>query len=79
MLLKEILGVEVLDKDANVIGKVDDFEFNNETGQIEKLIVSLKKGIISKDEFVIDYDDISTIGDYVLLNVVLPKKVDVEK
>lgn len=79
MLLKEILGVEVLDKDANVIGKVDDFEFNNETGQIEKLIVSLKKGIISKDEFVIDYDDISTIGDYVLLNVALPKKVDVEK
>ncbi|MCL2156915.1 MAG: PRC-barrel domain-containing protein [Methanobrevibacter sp.] len=68
MRVKKLLGMQVLDVDANNIGKIDDLEFNHETGEIEKIVVSLKKNIFSNDETIIPYDNIKSIGDYVLLS-----------
>ena len=69
MRIKKLLGMQVLDADANHIGKIDDIEFNSDTGEIEKMLVSLKKNIFSNDETVIPYDNIKSIGDYVLLKI----------
>lgn len=68
MRIKNLLGMQVVDMDANDIGKVDDIEFSSETGQIEKIMVSLNKNILSHDEKTIHYDNIKNIGDYILLN-----------
>lgn len=69
MKVKELLGMKVLDTDAKEVGRVTDAEFDNESGQIQKLNISLKKNIISSDEVVVRYDNIKSIGDYVLLDV----------
>ena len=69
MRIRKLLGMKVLDVDANHIGKIDDIEFNSDTGEIEKIVVSLKKNIFSNDEMVIHYKNIKSIGDYVLLKV----------
>ena len=69
MKVKDLLGMKVLDTDAKEVGKVVDADFDNESGQIQKLTISLKKNIISSDEVVVRYDNIKIIGDYVLLDV----------
>lgn len=69
MNVKDLLGMKVLDTDAKEVGKVVDADFDNESGQIQKLTISLKKNIISSDEVVVRYDNIKSIGDYVLLDV----------
>lgn len=76
MRLKEIIGLSVLDKDANEVGKIADLDFEPKEGKIEKLVVSLKKGILSNDQVEIDYGDIATIGDYVLLVGNIPQKTE---
>ncbi|MCL2114671.1 MAG: PRC-barrel domain-containing protein [Methanobrevibacter sp.] len=69
--VKELIGKEVLNKDAFVVGKVSDIEFNPDTQLIESLI--LKKGSISetlnisKGENVIPFDLIRSIGDKIIL------------
>ncbi len=69
MKVKDLLGMKVLDTDAKEVGKVVDADFDSESGQIQKLTISLKKNIISSDEVVVRYDNIKSIGDYVLLDV----------
>jgi sporulation protein YlmC with PRC-barrel domain len=69
MKVKNLLGMKVLDTDAKEVGKVVDADFDSESGQIQKLTISLKKNIISSDEVVVRYDNIKSIGDYVLLDV----------
>ena len=61
--------MKVLDTDAKEVGKVVDADFDSESGQIQKLTISLKKNMISSDEVVVRYDNIKSIGDYVLLDV----------
>jgi sporulation protein YlmC with PRC-barrel domain len=73
MRIKDLLGMQVLDMDAKDIGKVDDAEFNEETGQIDKIAVSLKKNILSHDEVLVYFDNIKSIGDYVLLKINIDK------
>jgi len=70
-IVENIIGKEVVNTDAILIGKVSDVEFNNDTNELEALILK-KKGIsetlnISKSEDVIPYDMISKIGDKILL------------
>jgi sporulation protein YlmC with PRC-barrel domain len=69
MRIKKLLGMQVLDVDGNNIGKIDDIEYDYETGKIEEIIVSLKKNIFSNDEITVHYANIKSIGDYVLLKV----------
>ncbi|WP_298522924.1 PRC-barrel domain-containing protein [uncultured Methanobrevibacter sp.] len=79
MKIKEFLGSTVLDKNAYEVGKVADIDFNKETGQIEKITLTLQKNIFSRDELEIDFEDIATIGAYIILNKELPKAEDAEK
>ena len=78
MKIKEFIGSIVLDKNANEVGKVDNVDFDPETGKIQTIILTLKKNIFSKDELEIDFDDVATIGAYVILNKEIPKEVEEE-
>ncbi len=78
MKIREFLGSTVLDKNANVVGKVENVEFNNESGQIETIILTLQKNIFSKDELEISFEDVATIGAYVILNKEIAKEVEEE-
>ncbi len=66
-----IIGKEVLDSSATIIGKVKDVEVNPGTRKIEAIVIG-KGGIsesigISKEENVIPYDMVKQIGDKILL------------
>ncbi|MBQ9159699.1 MAG: PRC-barrel domain-containing protein [Methanobrevibacter sp.] len=76
MKIKEFLGSTVLDKNAYEVGKVDNVDFDAETGKIENVTLTLQKNIFSKDEVEISFDDIATIGAYVILNKEIPKEVE---
>ena len=68
MKIKEFIGSTVLDKNANVVGKVENVDFDTETGKIETIALTLQKNIFTRDELEINFDDIQTIGAYVILN-----------
>lgn len=74
MRIKDLLGMQVLDIDAKDLGKVEDVDFNEESGQIDKIAVSLKKNILSNDEVLVHFDNIKSIGDYVLLRITIDKE-----
>lgn len=74
MRIKDLLGMQVLDIDAMDIGKVTDVDFNETNGQINKIVVSLKKNIFSHDEVLVHFDNIKSIGDYVLLKINIENK-----
>ena len=78
MKIKEFLGCTVLDKNAYEVGKVDNVDFDTETGKIENITLTLQKNIFSKDELEISFDDVATIGAYVILNKEIPKEAEKE-
>jgi len=73
MRIKGLLGMQVLDIDAKDIGKVGDVDFDEKSGQINKIAVSLKKNILSHDEVLVHFENIKSIGDYVLLGINIDK------
>ena len=79
MKIKEFLGSTVLDKNANEVGKVSNIDFDTETGKIGTVTLTLQNNIFSRDELEIDFDDIQTIGAYVILNKEIPKEADAEE
>ncbi|MCI6994095.1 PRC-barrel domain-containing protein [uncultured Methanobrevibacter sp.] len=76
MQIKEFLGSVVLDKNAYEVGKVSNVEFDPATGKIDEVTLTLQKNIFSKDELVISFEDIQTIGAYVILNKEIPKEAE---
>lgn len=70
-IVQEIVGKEVLDSSAVVIGKVKDVEVNLMTNEIEAFIVGkggISEGLgLSKGETIVPYDMVSKIGDKILL------------
>ncbi|AMD17952.1 photosynthetic reaction center protein [Methanobrevibacter sp. YE315] len=78
MQIREFLGSTVLDKNAYEVGKVDNLDFDPETGKIGKISLTLQKNIFSKDELEIDFEDVATIGAYVILNKEIPKEAEAE-
>lgn len=78
MQIKEFLGSTVLDKNANVVGKVENVDFNTETGKIETIALTLQKNIFSRDELEISFDDVATIGAYVILNKEITQETEEE-
>jgi sporulation protein YlmC with PRC-barrel domain len=69
--MEEVIGKEVLDSSAMIIGRVKDVEVNAETNEIEAFIVS-KGGIseslgLSGNEILIPIGRIKEIGDKILL------------
>ena len=77
MKIREFLGSTVLDKNAYEVGKVANVDFDTETGKIEKIVLTLQKNIFSSDELEISYDDVATIGAYVILNKEIPKDEEI--
>lgn len=78
MQIKEFLGSTVLDKNAYEVGKVGNLEFDPETGKIGKITLTLQNNIFSRDELEICFEDIATIGAYVILNKEIPKEAEEE-
>lgn len=78
MKVKEFIGSIVLDKKANEVGRIANVDFNPETGKIESIILTLQKNIFSKNELEISFEDVATIGAYVILNKEIPKQEEVE-
>ncbi|MBE6505052.1 MAG: PRC-barrel domain-containing protein [Methanobrevibacter sp.] len=68
MRAKELFGITVLDKNVKSVGKIEDVDFDTETGAITNLVISLNKGIFSNDFIEVEFEKIQTIGDYVLLS-----------
>lgn len=79
MNMKKVLGSKVLDKNAYEVGTVSDFEFDQKEGTINSMIVSLKKGVFSKEELEVPFEDIDTIGGYVILCNELPQPEEAEE
>jgi sporulation protein YlmC with PRC-barrel domain len=79
MKIKEFIGSTVLDKNANVVGKVENVDFDTETGKIDTITLTLQKNIFSRDELEISFEDIATIGAYVILNKEIEKEEEVEE
>ena len=79
MQIKEFIGSTVLDKNANEVGKVENVDFDTETGKIETITLTLQKNIFSKDELEISFDDIATIGAYIILNKEITKEEEAEE
>ena len=78
MKIKEFLGSTVLDKNAYEVGKVSNVDFDVDTGKIENITLTLQKNIFSRDELEISFDDVATIGAYVILSKEIPKEAEAE-
>ena len=79
MKIKQLLGMMALDANANEVGKIDDAEFDPVEGQITAMTIVLKKNFISSDKIIIDFEDVKSIGDYVLLNKEINKEAAIEE
>jgi sporulation protein YlmC with PRC-barrel domain len=70
-IIEEIIGKEVLDSSAIIIGKVKDVEVDFETKTLEAFILGkggISEGLgISKGETIVPYDMVKKIGDKILL------------
>lgn len=69
--MEEVIGKELLDSSAMIIGRVKDVEVNTLTNEIEALVIS-KGGIseslgLSGNEILIPIGRIKEIGDKILL------------
>ena len=79
MKIKQLLGMMALDANANEVGKIDDVDFNPEEGVINNITIILKKNFISSDKIEVDFEDVKSIGDYVLLNKEIDKQAAIEE
>ena len=79
MKIKQLLGMMALDANANEVGKIDDAEFDPIEGQITAITIVLKKNFISSNKIEIDFEDVKSIGDYVLLNKEINKEAEIEE
>ncbi len=70
-IVNEIIGKEVLDSSAIIIGKVKDVEIDAEFNTIESLVLNkggLTQGLgLSKGETIVPVDRVRKIGDKILL------------
>ena len=79
MKIKQLLGMMALDANANEVGKIDDAEFDPKEGKINAITIVLKKNFISSNKIEIDFEDVKSIGDYVLLDKESTKKLQLKK
>ena len=79
MKIKQLLGMMALDANANEVGKIDDAEFNPQEGKITAITIVLKKNFISSNKIEIDFEDVKSIGDYVLLDKEINKEAAIEE
>jgi sporulation protein YlmC with PRC-barrel domain len=63
--------MNVIDKNAKVLGKVDDVDFDESTGKIHDIHILHKSNLISNKEIVVPYTEIEDIGDYILIKIAI--------
>ena len=67
MKASDIIGKKVIDVNANTVGKVSDIEFDLVGGVITSIKIS--PGLMKK-KTAINPEDIKTVGDAIILNIV---------
>ena len=65
-------------KKADSEGNGRRIKIDTETGKIETATLTLQKNIFSRDEIEINFEDIATIGAYIILNKEIPKEAEAE-
>ncbi len=83
MRLKKMIGKEVLDNSATVMGKIKDLELDTSSNTIESIIVS-KGGFtesvgISKNEIIVPYEMVKRVGDKIILKKAIDEAEDLIK
>ncbi len=83
MRLKKMIGKEVLDNNATVMGKLQDIEINTSSNTIESIIVT-KGGIgesvrRSKNEIIVPFEMVKKIGDKIILKKAIDEAEDLIK
>ena len=78
-IIEEIIGKEVLDSSAIVIGKVKDVDVDFETKSLDSFILGkggISEGLgLSKGETIVPYDMVNKIGDKILLKELMNENV----
>lgn len=74
MLLKRLLGKEVIDSRGDSMGRVSDIEIDVISGAVKQVL--LKSGVSHK--YSIKPDDIITVGDKVIIRLRKPDKNKME-
>jgi len=78
-IIEEIVGKEVLDSSAIVIGKVKDVDVDFETKSLDSFILGkggISEGLgLSKGETIVPYDMVNKIGDKILLKELMNENV----
>ncbi|RAP51278.1 MAG: hypothetical protein BZ138_05590 [Methanosphaera sp. rholeuAM270] len=79
--INDLIGKTILDSDGNVAGKVSNVEINTETFIIEEILISGSSSAFGKpkDQISLTKEDITSIGDYIIINKVLTPKEDEEE
>ncbi|MCC7554037.1 MAG: PRC-barrel domain-containing protein [Methanobacteriaceae archaeon] len=67
--LKDVPGMEVIDKEGKNVGKVKKVDFDIEEGKINTITVSFHKGFFSHEKEIIGFKEIKNISDNVLLDI----------
>jgi len=82
-IIDEIIGKEVLDSSAIVIGKVKDVEIDFETKTLISFVLGkggISEGLgLSKGETIVPYEMINKIGDKILLKTVQEESSETEE
>jgi len=76
MKVSEFLGTKVLDKNAVEIGKVSDMYIDPINGIINIITISTGEFGIRKKDIEIKPNDISVLGDYLILDIAKSDEVD---
>jgi sporulation protein YlmC with PRC-barrel domain len=78
-IIEEIIGKEVLDSSAIVIGKVKDVDVDFETKSLDSFILGkggISEGLgLSKGETIVPYSMVKKIRDKILLNELINENV----
>ena len=79
MLVSEVLGKKVLDKNAFEVGKVSDMDIDPENATINSVIISKGELSLKPQTFMVSIDKIQKVGDYVLINIVSEEAEEVSQ
>ena len=69
MNIKSIFGKQVIDSRAEKIGKIEDMDLNTKTGKINSVLIDLKTNIRSQGKIIVEYEHVTTIGEYVFIDI----------
>lgn len=69
MNIKSIIGKNVIDKRAEKIGKIEDMDLNTKTGQINSVLIDLKKNVRSQGKIIVEFKNVTAIGEYVFIDI----------